>query len=323
MKGHMENGKFHPHTEYKKGIRKSRDQFAKLQGIKLKDKKTCSICRDPFTPSHQSAETRNVCKKCIKVLSPDERKARVITGSKLKDVNLSEHNWGFETSGGKISKLRLGNWSDAGWHWDGDEDDIIGYLVRVNRSKIDEEFIEGMEGLGITFNKLKPLLLSKVKSGSWLYEISGDNTRWHFHQDIDEGAMVNEELEGAEESGHYTENDLEKIGEELWNISYSYDFEEFEKDYGDGLKDEVRDMIKDSNNYKEFFEKMDDEDFTYQINENYVLGAEEKVREAVFEAVEKLKKEGKISVTKKEELEMKAERTEGQIYQGKQARLKR
>lgn len=34
MKGHMEDGKFHPHKQYK-GVRKSRDQKAKTQGIKL------------------------------------------------------------------------------------------------------------------------------------------------------------------------------------------------------------------------------------------------------------------------------------------------
>ena len=35
MKGHMQDGKFHPHTEYKKGTRKSRDQQAKEQGVKI------------------------------------------------------------------------------------------------------------------------------------------------------------------------------------------------------------------------------------------------------------------------------------------------
>ncbi len=34
MKGHMENGKFHPHKEYK-GVRKSRDQKEKTEGIRL------------------------------------------------------------------------------------------------------------------------------------------------------------------------------------------------------------------------------------------------------------------------------------------------
>jgi len=36
MKGHMEDGKFHPHTDYKKGVRKSRDQIAKTEGVRLK-----------------------------------------------------------------------------------------------------------------------------------------------------------------------------------------------------------------------------------------------------------------------------------------------
>lgn len=32
MKGHMEDGKFHPHKQYK-GVRKSRDQSTKTQGV--------------------------------------------------------------------------------------------------------------------------------------------------------------------------------------------------------------------------------------------------------------------------------------------------
>jgi hypothetical protein len=32
----MQDGKFHPHTDYKKGIRKSRDQQAKTQGVKVR-----------------------------------------------------------------------------------------------------------------------------------------------------------------------------------------------------------------------------------------------------------------------------------------------
>jgi len=287
LKGFKDSSnKFHPITQ-SKGVRKSRDQSAKIQGVKI------------------------------------TRKARVITGSKLKDVSISEHYWGFETSGGKISKLRLGNWSDAGWHWDGDENDIIGYMVRFKNSDIQDEWINGMEGVGITYKKLKPLLMSKVKDGSWLYELSGDNTRWHFHQDIDEGAIANEEFEGLEETNDYTEKELEKISDELWRQDTSYNFEDFEEDFGDGLKKEMKDMIKDSNTFKEFFEKIQDEDFNYQITENYVLGVEEKIRDGIFEAVQKLKKSGEISVTKEEEFEMKKERTEQQIASSGQQRLKR
>jgi len=36
MKGHMKDGKFHPHTEYKKGTRKSREQKDKTKGVKIR-----------------------------------------------------------------------------------------------------------------------------------------------------------------------------------------------------------------------------------------------------------------------------------------------
>jgi len=32
----MQDGKFHPHTEHKKGVRKSRDQKAKQEGVRFK-----------------------------------------------------------------------------------------------------------------------------------------------------------------------------------------------------------------------------------------------------------------------------------------------
>ncbi len=38
MKGHMKDGKFHPHTEYKKGTRKSREQNKKSEGVKIRKK---------------------------------------------------------------------------------------------------------------------------------------------------------------------------------------------------------------------------------------------------------------------------------------------
>ena len=38
MKGHMQDGKFHPHTDYKKGVRKSRDQKVKSEGVQVERK---------------------------------------------------------------------------------------------------------------------------------------------------------------------------------------------------------------------------------------------------------------------------------------------
>ncbi len=45
MKGHMQDGKFHPHTEYK-GVRKSRDQKGKEQGLKIR-KQRLTVASSP------------------------------------------------------------------------------------------------------------------------------------------------------------------------------------------------------------------------------------------------------------------------------------
>jgi len=47
MKGHMQDGKFHPHTDYKKGVRKSRDQKSKQQGVKIKPRKQRMVAKIP------------------------------------------------------------------------------------------------------------------------------------------------------------------------------------------------------------------------------------------------------------------------------------
>jgi len=56
MKGFKDsNNKFHPITDYKKGVRKSRDQTAKLQGVRMK----------------RSLSSKNKLEKAIKILEHD------------------------------------------------------------------------------------------------------------------------------------------------------------------------------------------------------------------------------------------------------------
>ena len=83
MKGHMQDGKFHPHTEYKKGTRKSRDQSTKTKGIKVerkaRDSLHCPYCKTDLT--HHYSTISNKCPSCRKDLSHvelihGERKAR-------------------------------------------------------------------------------------------------------------------------------------------------------------------------------------------------------------------------------------------------------
>jgi len=238
-------------------------------------------------------------------------------GMKINNVDFSEENWGFETEDGKITKLRLGNWTTAGWHWDGDDNDIIGFLVRINSSEVNDDFLEKMRGEGITFTKLKPLLLTKVDDGSWLYELTGDNNRWHFHNDNDIDAEIGEELDYYKEERGMSDEDVDTISEELSNVDLSYEFEEFEKDNGDWIKKEMKQMIKDSDTFEQFFEKIEDLDFS----EQYFEGVRDKISNGIFETIERLKMEGKINVTKGELLEFRSKDTEKEISEGLQARL--
>ena len=74
MKGHMQDGKFHPHTEYKKGTRKSRDQQVKTQGVKVerkaRDQEVCVVCDKNKTNidysfmREQDLTDEWVCKNC-------------------------------------------------------------------------------------------------------------------------------------------------------------------------------------------------------------------------------------------------------------------
>jgi len=154
------------------------------------------------------------------------------------DIDISEHNYGFELQGDEV-KLRLGNWTDAGWHWDGDEMDLAGFMIRMSTAGqgVREDFLEKMQELGITVNQLREHLIRSVQAKNGLYEITGDNGKWHFGQ--------GDEMDEYSEKEHYqreynlTDDEVEKFIEYSWNKSSdSHDYDAFEK------SDEARDVIK-------------------------------------------------------------------------------
>ncbi len=78
MKGHMQDGKFHPHSNTK-GVRKSRDQQVKTQGVRMKRYNVC----DPFLEdpaSHKPDDTKHTNQimyslgdeSCASVLTDEE-----------------------------------------------------------------------------------------------------------------------------------------------------------------------------------------------------------------------------------------------------------
>ena len=164
-----------------------------------------------------------------------------------KNVNVARHNWSFEVADNNKLRLTLGNMSDAGWYWNGDETQLVGYTYRLHQSEIENEFYSEMNKNQISFNQLKPLYLQSAKNTDGLYEISGDNRRWHFGETgVDDYYILEDE--------GLTEKQKEQFYEEYSPMSY----EQFEEKHGKEYREDVKQAIKSSGSFREFNIKMDE-----------------------------------------------------------------
>ena len=182
-------------------------------------------------------------------------KERVPDYAKLpKEVSIHKHNWSFEKEGNKI-KLTLGNLSDAGWFWDGNQDDMVLFLDRINKSHIRDEFLQSMKETKISFNDLKPVLLKSADKGSGLYSVTGDNVRWKFGEDETD---IAEELDYHVQEGHIKESQRGELEDEFWSNYQGVNYDDFIKENGKLLKNSIKDSVKNSNSYDDFFNNMDE-----------------------------------------------------------------
>jgi len=104
MKGHMQDGKFHPHTDYKKGTRKSRDQKVKTTGVQVERKARaptdyCPVCKYDITRSTKE-EVRQHIKDHIEMDVHSHHEA---------------HHEGVCDCGGDFKSVRKAREPDEGW----------------------------------------------------------------------------------------------------------------------------------------------------------------------------------------------------------------
>jgi hypothetical protein len=202
-----------------------------------------------------------------------------------KDYHINRHNWGFSREG-KIVRVSLGNMSDAGWFWDGHAEDFNGFLVRLSDSKFRDEFLKDMP---LPWNEAKALAIASAEKGDGLYEVSGDNNRWHFGNDEVDSEEVKETLQ---EYGLDVEQAQRAVDTEFWNY-YSEDFDQFEKLYGKNIKADFVKGIKESNSYTEYFDKV--EGIKQGVAETYYT---EYVPNQILEAASKTVRDFKKKVKK-------------------------
>lgn len=181
------------------------------------------------------------------------------------------NNIKMEYDNGKM-KLTLGNLTDAGWFWSGDDSDLMGFMIRCKNSKYSVEFARELdkqitEG-NITLLKIKTMLLNSLKTGNGLYEISGDNNAWYFGNLYDSVDYESYKDDLLDEFPNLTNEQLNEIIEET-EENVNLDYEDFEKENIKDYKRNAKYAILKAQSISGLF-----------LNLNLV---EDEIRDAVYE----------------------------------------
>ncbi len=180
-------------------------------------------------------------------------------------------NFSIEENGKGKYNLTLGNLSDAGWYWNGKEDQALGFMIRLARSGIKEEFLQKAEKEGLSWNNFKPLLLKAAMKKDGLYELSGDNQMWHFGETYaDSLSEAQSEYQRELEENGWTKEDAEKEAEAKQNHT-KIKYDDFEKEYGSEYTAAMDKLIKESKSFKDFMDRLNSESFSYDWTEHSML----------------------------------------------------
>jgi hypothetical protein len=195
---------------------------------------------------------------------------------KNKDFSARGHNYSWEIDEKGKSSFTLGNMTDAGWFWSGKEDEIVGFLVRLQSSTEKQNFLNDVKKLN--FVQIKSLLYTSSKAKDGLYELSGDNRRWHFGETEDE-SYIEDEMD----ENDFTEEQKDKV----WNEYKSITYEQFEKKYGNQYRIDIDTAIYNSKSFEEFMSK------TEKLGEKYNEKARNENTERAGEIINKIRRQKK------------------------------
>lgn len=164
---------------------------------------------------------------------------------KDKVVTQGQHH-SFEVDEDCGIKLTLGNLSDAGWFWDGDESSILGFFVRMGSMRVKDEKDRAFKEMDkLNYHSLKSVFFDALKEKDGLYELSGDNALWHF------GSGGDGEQEGVEAylDEKVDEYMLNPIIDEYWmrKDASKQSFENFKKEFGEQWVEDAKDCINTKN----------------------------------------------------------------------------
>ena len=210
------------------------------------------------------------------------------TGHLVQPISYNAKYWSMDRDEKGKYKLTLGNLSDAGWFWDGDKEQLAGFMVRMYSSQVKDQFINTMKADKVDFESFKPDLLKSAAKGDGIYQLTGDNAKWHFGEDAEELESEEYELKSDET---LTEAQRERIEELVYDEEYKgTDYDEFNKSrFYKNAKDILSDFIEASHGWDEFFSKMDDA--KTMADESSIEFSNEEARDTVRRAMQKFKLE--------------------------------
>jgi len=187
-------------------------------------------------------------------------------------------------------KFTLGNWTTAGWHWDGETEDAWLFLNRMRKSTVKDNLIKDMNQQ--EFEAFKKVIEQELEKGNFgLYGLSGDNAEWHFGQS--EWVDYESEFDYYQKEYNLSDEEREKLADKTSELEKPVTFEEFEKNYGDNYKDDIRNIIVTSDSLQELMNEEKWEDLTQQMYEDVSQEHQEKFSEAVYDALDELGYKGK------------------------------
>ncbi len=88
-----------------------------------------------------------------------------------------------------------------------------------------------------------------------MYVLSGDNSRWKFHED-DDSIDLSSEYDYAVDEGIIVDRD--EFEEEFWNHYTGVNYEDYLKDKGEGWRKELIKTIKESKDFDDYFDRINE-----------------------------------------------------------------
>lgn len=156
MKGFTKDGKFHPITDYKKGTRKSRDQKAKQQGVKIKPRKQRQVMASEVSGLSQAkkAEWEDVVDSEVVKVKKEMMNGRPVTsvrfanGEEWFEFDDIKHQEDFM----KEEKIEVDE-TVVGEFVEIDHPDIAGYITMATGKVLFGEREEKMKNDGIRMKR--------------------------------------------------------------------------------------------------------------------------------------------------------------------------